>query len=74
MLQFLVQDHGIGIANTQHIFEEGVWLDDKAVTNRSTGLGLTFCKRIIEAHGGKIWVWSQMGKGSTFGFTVPVYT
>ena len=72
-IRFAVIDTGIGIntADAAHIFDEGVHLDPTATTRRSTGLGLTFCKRIVEAHGGEIWVQSAIGSGSTFAFTLP---
>lgn len=73
-LHFIIQDSGIGMRSedTQHIFKEGVRLNRNANTRSSTGLGLTFCKRIIEAHGGKITIETAPGQGSTFTVILPV--
>jgi len=69
-----VTDSGIGIAPSDHqkVFEKfkqvGDTLTDKP---RGTGLGLPICREIVEHHGGRIWVESEEGQGSTFSFTVP---
>jgi GAF domain-containing protein len=70
-----VRDTGPGIsaADQAKLFQEFQQADN-AITKKKggTGLGLAISKRIIEMHGGKIWVESQSGKGSTFAFTLPV--
>ena len=70
---FTVSDSGIGLreADIARIFSEGFRVKADAPTHRSTGIGLTFCKRVVEAHGGKIWVESQPGHGATFRFRLP---
>jgi signal transduction histidine kinase len=67
-----VTDTGAGIANEQlpHIF--GRFWQGKRTDRRGVGLGLAIAKAIVEAHGGRIWVESQVGTGTSFYFTVPV--
>lgn len=74
VIRFSVTDTGIGIAKKDQgrIFREGVRLDEKADPRRSTGIGLAFCKRVVEEHGGMLHLESAVGKGSTFSFAVPV--
>lgn len=74
-IQVSVIDTGGGIApeDQEAVFEKfkqvGNTLTDKP---KGTGLGLPICKQIIEHHGGKIWVASELGQGSTFSFTLPL--
>ena len=71
---FSIRDTGEGIPPEafERIFEKfGQVENRKAGRKMSTGLGLTFCKLAVEAHGGRIWVESLPGQGSAFFFTIP---
>ncbi|HEX9321727.1 MAG TPA: ATP-binding protein, partial [Xanthobacteraceae bacterium] len=70
-----VRDTGPGIADSDQakIFEEFQQADNSSTRQKGgTGLGLAIAKRIIEMHGGRLWVESSLGQGSTFSFTLPV--
>ena len=68
---FFVRDNGIGIDKSQHekVFELFYKLDS---STKGTGAGLAIVKRIIEVHGGRVWIESEKGKGCTVCFTLPV--
>ncbi|MBI4303212.1 MAG: PAS domain S-box protein [Chloroflexi bacterium] len=69
-----VSDQGKGIspADKAKLFQSFERLAETSTTRPGLGLGLLLCRRLIEAHGGKIWVESEPGKGSTFWFTLPI--
>jgi signal transduction histidine kinase len=71
-----VADTGIGIApqDQELIFEEFRQVGTNyARRHEGTGLGLSLTRKFVEMHGGKIWVESEVGKGSTFTFTLPIH-
>jgi signal transduction histidine kinase len=72
---FSVSDTGEGIPAEafDRIFEKFGQVEERAAGHRgSTGLGLTFCKMVVEAHGGRIWVESELRQGSAFSFVIPL--
>ena len=74
-VQVSICDKGPGIPNDeqQRIFLDRVRLPQTSSQTSGFGIGLSVCRRIVEVHGGKIWVVSDPGKGSCFYFTVPVW-
>jgi signal transduction histidine kinase len=68
-----VADSGAGIAarDQQRIFDKFARVEEEG-RPKGLGLGLAFCRMAVEAHGGRIWVESVEGRGSTFSFTLPV--
>ncbi|MBI3638949.1 MAG: HAMP domain-containing histidine kinase [Thaumarchaeota archaeon] len=72
-VQISVKDNGIGLPNDalDKIFKKFYQVDTSSTREKGgSGLGLSICKGIVEAHGGKIWVESELGKGATFFFTL----
>jgi signal transduction histidine kinase len=69
-----VEDTGLGISkqNLPHMFKKFYRVSDTEGYTSGTGLGLPITKKLIEAHGGQIWVESEFGEGTTFTFTLPV--
>jgi len=75
-IQFWVSDTGIGISveEQENIFESFRQVDGSVTrVAQGSGLGLTIARKFVEMHGGRIWVESELGKGTTFRFTIPVH-
>ena len=71
---FSVTDQGRGIPREEHeaVFDRMYRLEQRLAHDPGgMGLGLALCKALVEGHGGRIWVQSQVGKGSKFSFTLP---
>jgi signal transduction histidine kinase len=75
-VEVAVSDTGVGIApeHLEAVFEEFRQVGTAEKKAEGTGLGLALARRFVELHGGRIWVQSQVGAGSTFTFTIPMRT
>ena len=75
LIEVSVSDTGVGIApeDQEAVFAEFRQVGTADKKAEGTGLGLTLCRKFIELHGGRIWVKSREGVGSTFTFTIPVH-
>ncbi len=74
-LKYSVSDNGMGISHEDQnkLFKPFQQVDTRLTRKyKGTGLGLSLCKRIVELHGGRIWVESEAGKGSNFIFVIPM--
>ena len=73
-VEISVRDSGVGIApeDLPKVFEEFRQVGAASAKAEGTGLGLTLTRRLVELHGGRIWVESELGKGTTFAFRVPL--
>jgi signal transduction histidine kinase len=74
-VEISVSDTGVGIApeDQEAVFEEFRQVGTAEKKAEGTGLGLALCRRFVELHGGKVRVQSEVGRGSTFTFTIPVH-
>ena len=70
---FKVSDRGEGISEEEQrrLFQPYFRIEQELHKSHGLGIGLALCKQIVEAHGGRIWVKSRVGEGSTFYFTLP---
>ncbi len=74
LAEFIIKDNGMGISeeNKNKIFKvEKTFTTEGTKGEKGTGLGLSLVKEIVEKHGGSIWFYSELGKGSEFHFTIP---
>jgi chemotaxis family two-component system sensor kinase Cph1 len=69
---FFVRDHGVGIATTdmELVFDPFKRADHRTLNSQGTGLGMALVKKIIERHGGKVWLESELEQGTTVKFSL----